>query len=285
MQISKSESHLFIGILLIYYEKYLDKALREFVELMDLVSDRTEILVVVNNLKIKKSVITQVCSLNVNRKNQLKIISGDNSIREFSGWQKALNIYSLTSYKAIVFANDTFVHHRNFNWWVKKSYSRSVKKIGLQSDPRACGSLMGSVNPISLLDVEIVRWISTSIFAMNMSAIDRLEKQIHPDYQDLQAWVPGTANQETFFSDQLDKKMKDHLIRWLFESDNKNQSWYGAAVLTKNNAMSMKEKALCILSEKWLATRMITNGVKMSDPVCNYLYRFFYSQLRRFFKL
>ena len=211
-------------------------------------------------------------------------MDGDNSIREFSGWQKALNNYIHKPYNAIVFANDTFVHHRSFNWWVKKSYSRSVKRIGLESNPSACGSLMGSVKPLSLLDIEIVKWISTSIFAINMSAIEKLESHIHPHYHDLMAWVPGIADQEAFFSDHLDKQMKNHLINWLFKTDNKNQSWYNAASLNNNNAKSMKEKAMCILSEKWLATRMISTGVKMHDPVWNYPCSFFYAQIRRIIK-
>jgi hypothetical protein len=284
MQLSKSESNPYIGILLLYYEKYSDKALREFVDLMDLISDRSEIVVVINNLMIEKTVITLVKSLNVNRKIPLYLISGDNSIREFSGWQKALNLYRGSTFKSIVFANDTFVHHRNFNWWCKKSYSRYIQRIGLKSKPIACGSLMGSHKPLSLGHVEITRWISTSIFAMNMSAIKKLEKRIHPDHQDLLDWVPGLADEEAFFSDQLDKLMKEHLIRWLFKVDDNNSSWYGAASLTNNNAMSMKEKALCILSEKWLAMRMIMTGVEMSDPLGNYPNRFIYMLIRLFIK-
>jgi hypothetical protein len=285
MRIIQDESDQFIGVLLLYYDKYAEKALQEFVELMDLVSDRNKIIVVINNPLIKEQVIMLLKLINVERQNPVKFVIGDNSIREFSGWQSALDLYVNSIYSAIVFANDTFVHHRTFNWWSKKSYSRCIQRLGLESKPNACGSLTSSDKLLTLEHVEINRWISTSIFAINRSAIEKLENRIHPEYQQLLDWIPGVAREESFFSPQLDKPMKEHLVRWLFQANGINLSWYGAASLTKYNAESMKAKAMCILSEKWLAMRMIMTGVKMSDPVANYPNRFFYAILRRIFKL
>lgn len=284
MHFFQDEKKLFVGVLLIYYEKYAYKALVEFIGLMDMISDGNEIVVVVNNLSIEKKIVNIVDTINLDRKMPLNVILGDNSVREFSGWQVALDLYNDSVYKAVVFANDTFVHHRVFNWWSKRSYSRCIQDIGFLSYPIACGNMMGAPRKISLGGAEICKWISTSIFALNYFAIEKLGKRIHPDLQELHALVPGSANEQTFFSSLLDKSMREHLIGWLFRPDN-NSSWYGSSILTNSNSLAMKEKSMCILSEKWLASKMILHGVQMRDPIENYPNKIIGKILRRIFKL
>jgi hypothetical protein len=285
MRLYNNNSRLYVGVLLLYYDKYAQSALMQFVELMDMTSPRSEIFIVINNESIQDHVVNLLNSVNLDRKHPVKWMMGDNTIREFTGWQEALNRLDISTHNAIVFANDTFVHHRSFGWWHKKAYSRQIRLIGASHIPEACGKMVDAGKPLSLDQVEIIRWISTSIFAMNRLAIEKLNKRIHPEQQALSEWVPGIANEELFFSNRLDNPMKQHMSRWLFQSGDKDTSWYGATQLTLENASNMKEKAMCILSEKWLAMRMNMSGVQMSDPIVKYPHRLVYAVLRRIIKL
>ncbi|GEM_PF-2154496 len=191
-------------------------------------------------------------------------ISGDNSSREFSGFDKGvryLKTLKPSSDDIVIFANDTF--HRSYG----DSYLDLVSKTKLQGVKD--GGVLGYVDsfPASVTGFgkTFSSWIRTSFFMMNYSGLNRVIPFTLPiEKKSVFGSTPNTFFEE---NDMLSANYKEYIRTWLFdvpaEKSEFKESWHSKKPLTLENLKAMQEKAWCILCEQQLSARIAENNISI----------------------
>jgi hypothetical protein len=112
-----------IGLLLIYYEHYAVKSIKRFISVLNSVSKDNVLIVIQNN----RFDLPQISHPNFH------VIAGDNSLREFSGWQAGIqfcNEHKLMPQDGIlIVANDTFCHHNKFGPFTRLVFMHNFRRL------------------------------------------------------------------------------------------------------------------------------------------------------------
>ena len=242
-----------VGFLLVYNPAYLDEAVFQFRKILSSVKGSYQIIVISNNIDIQKC-------------NDFDgvFLHGDNNSMEFSGWQKGLdyikNHYSIGSIKAYVFANDTFCHHKPLTVFQRSNYIDGVESCIRSTKSSMYGPLSSFGKTFSINNKRIDSWISTYFFIINQKAMEEILKYtICMPSSNLKNYFGDMANEDNFFSDNMDMVLKGHLKNWLF-CGGKGLSWYKCASLSELNKEQMYLKACSILREKLLTVTLLQGG-------------------------
>uniref|UniRef100_UPI00124FF819 hypothetical protein n=1 Tax=Acinetobacter ursingii TaxID=108980 RepID=UPI00124FF819 len=145
---------MIVFILLVYTEEYFPKAWREINFLAKNISHDYKIIVVNNNHNFTLD----------------SAIIGNNDHYEFSGWDSGVELIK-EKYKDnlehVVFANDTFCHHRKWNFYHKMKFITGFKKFINQNSFGICGEKNYFGKDFFLNDTKLQGWISTYLFIVN----------------------------------------------------------------------------------------------------------------------
>ena len=195
----------------------------------------------------------------------LNFISGDNSTREFSGFDKGVRYLKRFRPKhgdLIIFANDTF--HRSYG----DEYLDLITAEKIQyilEDRSLLGYMDSFPKTVSGFGYDFSSWIRTSFFMLNYSVLDSILPFAIQENREL---VFGNSPEE-FFSNQnvLSENYKSYLRTWLFETPDSTsefrESWHSKKELNVSSFRELQQKAWCILCEQNLSAKAIKKNIKL----------------------
>jgi hypothetical protein len=265
-----TEDGTLVGVIVVYYPEYVNTSISSFKRILDLI-DKQHLLIIINNNK----------SFNISP-NFKNIHIGSNSFAEFSGWQEGLD-YARSklgdAIRCVVFANDTFNHHRQFNFLNILAFASIFKKTQNNLEPTISGELCKLDKPIVVNSVKLSNWISTYLFCMNNNLLTLLNWKLIASNSDLDKIVNNTLSENDFFSNCLDQTFRVYLKKWLFCK--KGISWYKADSLNDNNWLQFKMKTISIVLEKELSARALSKKSTFIDSN-EVFYIFLIQKLKKF---
>lgn len=198
---------------------------------------------------------------NVNR------ISGDNTCREFSGYDRGISW--LESFGAIapatpvVVANDTF--HRHYGTGYLKLFS--PERLARAMSARG---ILGYVDAFpqeeAVFGEPFRKWIRTSLFMLQYATLKTLtplfpgfdQRSIFRDDADPRFFIEGAP---------LSPWYQSFLRRWLFSEAAPDETfkpeWHSKTVLNADTAQALRDKACCILCEHLLSARAQKLGIPL----------------------
>lgn len=262
-----------VGILLVYYEKYAPTAICEFSKLIRSIDRNSKILIVVNGNEIVQ-----------NASNDVIYVAGNNSLREFSGWDRGITVAReldiLDRSELTILANDTFCHHNKFGPITKNRF-RSAFRNAVPA--RGQLSLIGerfSLGAIAEINgLRFDSWISTYLFGLSTPLLLKLH-QVSPPFS-INKLVHKPAERGVAMTENVSPNLARRIENWMGVSDGISSRWYG---VQNGNPMSEDQylgKVRSILCEKYLSAACIANGGQLMDVFPQSTIR----QLRRIDKL
>ena len=213
---------------------------------------------------------SHACSADRSWTNGDLVISGDNRMHEFSGWERGYGIacdeFKLTNDDLILFANDTFDRqaHRGYldalDRRLVENRNVRVSSIGYRDDLPRDARLLGLVHRW---------WFRSNIFIHPKATVDSLwplcfpvtGKELFSDDH------PGTIWNG---SDLISENWKAYVSCWLYGACDPRFPeyklvWHRAQPLTADNRKFFQMKALCILSEHYMGARLADLHVPVID--------------------
>jgi hypothetical protein len=195
-------------------------------------------------------------------------IGGDNTAREFSGYDRGLwwlrSYYSVAPDAALVIANDTF--HRSYGRDYLELFSRQEAEAALND-----GSLVGYADSyprsISLFGLSLRSWIRSSLVLCRVRELEAL-LPLNAPFRDSEIF---SGNGETFFAtpSPLSENYRRYLRTWLFgENDPEGECvhmWHSRAPLSAANRDMMQKKARAIMCEHYLSAKAFRLGIPVYD--------------------
>lgn len=234
-------------ILLVYGNKYYKNAIQELQSLSKHIGNGDFNIIVVNN------------DSNVYIENTIK---GDNSSYEFSGWDTAVDFLKNSGITAdyIIFANDTFCHHRKWGFYQKIKFSYGFNKFIKNKRRGICGDRNSFSSNFSLLNIEMSGWISSYLFVVNSEYIFKRDMKLDFIQDSMEDYVISCSDDIGIrFKNNFDKDLAVHINNWLYPTTN-NNGWYNAKNVNSEKKMA---KLKSILNEKLLSA----NILKMSGDI------------------
>lgn len=253
------------GILLTYYPSYFEKAVKQFNALLRSLPGKHS-LVVVHNGPGLKSV-----------RAGLEILAGNNSHREFSGWEVGLDYCRrnglIEQSDLVVFANDTFCHHNKFGPLTRFTFRKALRRLLRDpSTPALAGEVHRLGKPYCIDGLVCDRWVATYLFGMSHALVAQLDR-LTPATPMTDFYQQQTDKLE--FSDLVSPNLARHIEQWLTGSG--ATRWKGAAAGEAQTLAQLQGKANSVLCEKYLTARALSSGGKLSDVFASAALR----QLRR----
>ena len=248
------------GCFLSYYGDYFESSLNEFLLILNsTVGDYCCLVIDNGNLSD--------VHIGLAKSNGCIVISGDNRLAEFSGWQKALD-YIKSNYKfelghldSFVFANDTFNQHRNWNLKKRLGVIAGILECQkLRTVPTLIGHVDRNKELFSISGLPCQYWVSTFLFITNFEFINRIEWELALTDEKLKEYYSKVDDSGIHWKSNISKSLQSHLSQWLFPEHDRLNSWYGASTKTP----SQKEfKLTAILNEKYLSARCVSENGRL----------------------
>ena len=196
---------------------------------------------------------------------QVDRISGDNTLREFSGWDRGLawldRSHAPAPDSVVVLANDTIVRPDKFE---------RIRDLPTECGAMASqGALVGWIDeyprPVRLFGTEFRQWVDTSLVLTTRRTLNALEpltvllreRIFDDDWRRIFVEPsPLSANYRSylrtyFLGDCLDKEF--------------THGWYAQTPVTPDNFEDLKIKLRCVFCEHLLSARARRLGIRMVD--------------------
>lgn len=197
----------------------------------------------------------------------IKVVDGDNSYWEFSGWAVGKeylennNLISESDNFCIV--NDTFDKNHYFSRLTSCLYAHRWKKI-----KKNVGGVLGELHhrdkKFLINNIEFSSWISSYFFLLDYNTfneMDFLSEEI------CRAVLDVDSNAIEFDSAIVGEELAAHINAWLRPS---SSGWYLARVSTNG---IIKKKAIAILHEKLLSAKLQSKGTAINNVYAGILGR------------
>ena len=238
------------GILLVYYEQYHARSVIEFQYLLNHLNQKNKLIVVSNNPLISQS--------------NSNYVLGDDLSSEFSGYDVGLKqIENLTTEDYIIFANDTFCHHRAWGKFEKKIFINKFQTAIKTQKKSIVGELNTFGKNFSIMGLQANEWISTYLFGMTSHFIEDLNQRLCIDPVSLIELVSIDAYENFQWSGKLSNNLKTQLSSWL--ASNNKLGWYDKDA----NMQRRCNKAKSILNEFYLSAIAKKYGYELIDVYQN----------------
>ncbi len=196
---------------------------------------------------------------------KLTRISGDNSVREFTGYERGIawlkHRRSASPTAPLLVANDTF--HRNYGTEYLRGFTRDRARRAMRH-----GGILAHVDryptPVGLGGKRLQAWARTSLLVARFDTITRLLPLAAP-------WTDEELFGGEFFRAEapLDEVYRQYLATWLFEPLRPGltfrHEWHSKEALTSESRRRLEAKARCILSEHWLSARAAAAGIPLIE--------------------
>lgn len=193
-------------------------------------------------------------------------VSGDNSLREFSGWDRGIEWlerrYEAARDSVFVLANDTVV--------------RADKRIRVRDLPAdraaavAQGALVGWIDEyprsIELFGLGVRQWVDTSLLIAEYGTLDRMRPLAR-------RWPDNGVFDDDwrrFFREPspLSRNYRDYLRTYFFGEQIRGDfahAWYAQEPLTASNADAFRTKLRCVFCEHALGAHARANRIPLVD--------------------
>jgi hypothetical protein len=240
------------AILLVYYEKYFETSLHEFVKILDNLELDYNLLIISNNDAL-------------NYKNHI-IHKGNNSHWEFSGWDrgiKLINSYSKNDF--FIFCNDTFCHHRRWGFIQRDSFTYAFKNAITENFKGIVGEVDTFKEIFSINNYEASSWVSTYLFGMSGELLDKFNGCISLSDKSLKQLIVNVDGGKIFWADgsSVSYSLKKRIENWLNEKN--IHGWYN-----RNCSDGIKLKKIrSILNEIYISTYAQILKYKLWDVYSN----------------
>jgi hypothetical protein len=197
------------------------------------------------------------------------VISGDNRLHEFSGWERGYEVacdeFDLADSDLVLFANDTFARQAH------RGYLNTLNRKLIENRD-VCSSSIGFCDDFprdaKLLGLTHRWWFRSNIFIHPKATVDRLLPLSFP----VEARELFSDDPKEFWrdSDLISENWKAYKSCWLFGTYDRRfpeykQVWHKAEPLTVANRAFFQMKALCILSEHYMGARLANWRVPVID--------------------
>lgn len=217
-------------------------------------------VVVVQNAWAGDVEVTRACGVHV--------ISGDNSSREFSAYDRGVwwlrSYYDPKSEAVFLIANDTF--HRSYGREYLELFTPEKVQGPLQ-EGRLVGWVDSYPEAVSLFGLSVRCWVRTSLVFCRLQELERLLPLALP-FEDREVF---SGDCQSFFCtpSPLSENYRRYLRAWLFgEPDGSGEfreRWHGAAALTPSTMRMFLGKARAILCEHYLSAKAGGLGIGICD--------------------
>lgn len=242
------------GILLTYYERYVDYAILQFDAFLHTLPGTCSMIVVHNGPTPIK-----------NNRPGLKIFTGDNSVREFSGWEVGLahcrHSGLLEKSDLVVFANDTFCHHNKFGSVTRFAFRQALcQLLRLPSAPVVAGVIHSFGKSFCIDGLELDRWVATYLFGLSRGMLHQLHRLMPlTQMADFYCHDVDTLN----FSDRVSPNLASHVKHWLQGSGRTRMK--GTDAIGTLTLAQLQGKSNSILCEKYLSAYALAQGGTLLD--------------------
>jgi len=205
------------------------------------------------------------------------VVAGDNSNREFSGWDKGISAVLARGDEPDVwiFSNDTIALNHAWSDQRIARYAGEIEKLGLHPGPWLFGEIndfpRSTMTPLGPL----LEWVATYCFAMN-NTLRRSLATLSPGNALLDSLVhDGFEPGRGVFRDSVGEAYVDFVSAWLINDtgdDSKQRKfkwsheWHKASALSADNFDDLRMKARCCLSESMLSVRARQLGADIRSP-------------------
>ncbi len=249
----RQQPHRVTGVLLLYYPQYARNAVEVFAAFLKSLSPDYGIVIVTNgNVPL------------ADRPDVVAVIDGENSLREFSGWNSGLDYFKKNiqgdSSELLVFANDTFCHHNRFGVFTRAAFRKTFKAI---MNRPAVAAMAGEEfflgKPYALDGLASKSWICTYLFAWNRSAMAGMGP-LTPQAP-IESFYARNERGELVFSERVSENLSRHIASWLTGST--PTSWKGVGATGASGLEKLQGKANSILCEKYLSAAAVSRGVQL----------------------
>lgn len=235
------------AVFLSYYPQYIDQGLPEFERILSDLNLNSSLTIVNNNQATSAHLVSH------------RVIRGDNTNWEFSGWDSALDVLPpLAPDDYLLLCNDTFNQHRV---WSSGDRSRFVSAFIQLLENKGTG-MSGEVHQLkskqtfSVLGRSVDRWVSTYLFGMSSNIITENRFRLSLPEDVLNNLFLGYGPNGMIFSDELSKNVQEHIKQWMNPNGGAT-SWYKAKTATYD---IRTRKIKTILNEMYLAAQCGNNG-------------------------
>jgi hypothetical protein len=191
------------------------------------------------------------------------VIAGDNSSREFSGFDAGVAFlrrkFQPSARSVFVLANDTF--HRSYGTEYLDRFHPASVRAALRRG-QAVGYVDCYPDEIEVLGLPVRCWIRTSLLVLGGRTLDAIGALALP-VGDESIFASGPL----FFRDDapLSDNYKRYLRAWLFGEDGGdfNERWHSMKPLTPENVADFRGKTRSILCEHYVSARLRARGIEI----------------------
>ncbi|MBU2287785.1 MAG: hypothetical protein KKC85_15315 [Gammaproteobacteria bacterium] len=206
------------------------------------------------------------------------LMAGDNTTREFTGWDKAIGriLDSGLDPDVWIFTNDTLALRHGWGDRKAAAFGEEIHRLSGHEAPWLLGEIKDFPHSIKTPLGPLLENVATYCFAMNRELRDGLST-LNPGEEFLDAHVYDRyEDARALYRDNVDPAYVDWTCRWLLKNGSEGPSnqtkykwayeWHNAAPLNAKTFGSMRMKARCCLAESVLTARARTLGADIRSP-------------------
>ena len=207
-----------------------------------------------------------------------RVIPGDNSNREFSGWDAGVAAVLAHSDEPEVwiFTNDTVARHQGWSPQRAARFGQEIERLSTHAAPWILGEVNDYVRSVNTPLGPQLEYIVTYGFAMNNTlrrglvtlspGNEFLDSLVHDSFEPARKLFrdhvdPGYAETRLVFmvADPVQMAETKRKYKW-------SGGWYKASPLSAENFADMRMKLRCVVSETLLSVRARQLGADIRSP-------------------
>lgn len=205
------------------------------------------------------------------------VVSGDNAVREFSGWDKGVSELVARHGKPDIwiFTNDTLARHHGWSAQRAARFGSEIGRLAHHKAPWILGEVVDFPHSMSTPLGPCLEYVSTYCFVMNNELMEGLG-QLSPGNEFLDTLVHDRfETAQAVFQEHVDPGYVEFVSAWLIADeatpDQKKRfgwahEWHHKSPLNAQTFADLRMKARCCLAEALLSVRARKLGAELRSP-------------------
>lgn len=207
-----------------------------------------------------------------------QVIAGDNSNREFSGWDSgvAAILAGNDEPDVWIFTNDTVARHHGWSPQRSARFGQEIERLSSHAGPWILGEVTDHVRSVKTPLGPQLEYIATYGFAMN-NTLRKALATLSPGNEFLDSLVHDSFEPaRKLFRDHVDPDYAEARLAFMVADADQmaqtrrnykwNSGWYKASPLSAENFEDLRMKLRCVLSETLLSVRARQLGADIRSP-------------------
>jgi hypothetical protein len=190
------------------------------------------------------------------------LIGGDNSAREFSAFDRAVEFVGpeIWHFDFVHFATSAFN-----TLYVRYLERFDAALLGAASGRPLCVGHIDCYNePVTILGIETQHWIRTCFFFLRPLEVKMLGSLT--TLSDRALFFGGSHETPFHSAAPISPRYRDYIMEWLTGGDiGQGVEWHSAISLTAGTLTTFEHKALSIMNEQLLGVRLRAMGCRLAD--------------------